>query len=934
MTTITPPEKQTPQTPERVERSQSWHRLTVKEAVQQLGVHETAGLNAREAAERLAAHGPNELAERGLKSPWRILREQFTATLMVILIVAAVISAALGDYKDASVILSVVFLNALLGFFQEYRAEKAIAALKKMAVPSVKVRRDSQVREISARELVPGDVVLLEAGNLVPADGRLLSSSNLRIQEAALTGESEPVEKNAHTTTPEDAPLGDRRGMAYMGTAVSYGRGEAVVTATGMRTELGAIAAMIQTVERQPTPLQKRLDQLGRRLAWIALAIVAVIFALGVLRGEDLKTMFLTAVSLAVAAVPEGLPAVVTIALALGAQRMLKRRALIRKLAAVETLGSVTVICSDKTGTLTENRMSVTVLDVAGQRIDMADILARSSPDPQLGAEGSTGALALTLTGGALCNDALLESASGKLADLRVIGDPTEAALVRAAAQLGYKKAELEARFPRIAEVPFDSERKRMTTVHQDLETKLGSPYVAFTKGAVDGILTVSARVLVGQTIEPLTESWRQRINAANENLAQNGMRVLGVAYRPLASLPPETTAPRLEQELVFVGLQGMIDPPRTEVRAAVRTCQAAGIRPIMITGDHPLTALAIARQLGIAQDARVLTGQELDRLSVQELERLVEKVPVYARVSPEHKLKIVQALQNRGQVAAMTGDGVNDAPALKKADIGVAMGITGTDVSKEAADMVLLDDNFATIVAAVEEGRVIYDNIRKFIKYLMTTNSAEILIMLLGPFIGMPLPLLPLQILWINLVTDGPPALALGVEPAERGIMRRLPIPPAESILARGTGRHILWVGILMALISLAVGYGYWDVGSTRWQTMLFTTLAFSQMCHVLAIRSDYDSLFRIGLFSNKLLAGAVGLTVLSQMAVVYMPLLQSFFKTVPLTGPDLLICIFSSSLIFWGVELEKWFKRKNATNEQRKRPVTGQGIRPKKGI
>ncbi len=914
-----------------------WYRLDTADVLARLETDREHGLSQTEVALRLATHGPNELVEHGLKSPWLILWEQLTATMVVILIIAAVVSAALGDYKDAVAIMAIVVLNAILGLSQEYRAEKAMAALKKLAVPTIRVRRNSHMQEISARELVPGDIVLLEAGNLVPADCRLLESFNLRIQEAALTGESEPVEKEPHTLTGTDLPLGDRRNMAYMGTVVTYGRGKAVVTETGMETELGGIAEMIQTVEQEPTPLQRRLDRLGQILAVAALILVGLIFVLGLLRGEDVKLMLLTAVSMAVAAVPEGLPAVVTIALALGAQRMLKRRALIRKLPTVETLGSVTVICSDKTGTLTENRMTVTVLDVAGQRLDLTEHLRQTalvlgSGDEQPSITGDQPTLALLLTGGALCNDALLElePEDNETGYFRTVGDPTEGALVVAAARLGLLKVELERALPRVAEVPFTSERKRMTTIHQIREQRSqisnqpliemlesshwdwGFPFVAFTKGAVDSLLEVSTQVWHGDQAKPLTDRWRERIATANDRLAEDGIRVLGVAFRPLESPGFSGNWDTLEQDLIFIGMIGMIDPPRPEVKGAVLTCKSAGIRPVMITGDHPLTAMHIARELGITTDGCILTGQDLAQLSVRRLEDIVEEVPIYARVSPEQKLNIVQAMQNRGHVVAMTGDGVNDAPALKKANIGVAMGITGTDVSKEAADMVLQDDNFATIVAAVEEGRIIYDNIRKFIKYLLSCNSGELWVMLLAPFLGMPLPLLPLQILWMNLVTDGLPALALGVEAAEWDTMRRPPHHPTENIFGRGMGRRIIWVGLLMGLISLGIGYWYWHTAHANWQTMVFTTLTLSQMGFAFAVRSRRDSLFSIGLLSNKPLLGAVVLTFMLQLAVVYAPFLQGFFKTMALSAEDLAISLLLSTVVFWGVELEKWLLRR----------------------
>jgi Ca2+-transporting ATPase len=916
-----------------------FYRLDRAEVLRHLDVDAENGLAGAEVAHRLDEHGLNELVERGMKSPWKILWEQLTATMVLILIVAAVVSAYLGDYKDAVAILVIVVLNALLGFRQEYKAEQAMAALKKMSVPKVKVRRDGHVQEVSARELVPGDIVLLEGGNLIPADCRLLESINLRIDESALTGESVPVDKDARFVAESELPLGDRHNMTFMGTVVTYGRGQGVVVQTGMQTELGNIATLLQTAGQEPTPLQRRLDHLGKGLALAALGLVIVVFTLGVLRGEDLEFMFLTAISMAVAAVPEGLPAVVTIALALGAQRMLRREALIRKLPAVEGLGSVTVICSDKTGTLTENQMTVTVLDVAGHRVDLIEDLRRmQGQEPGLPPEEPRQeqkamlqehpALTLLLAGGALTNDALLEISDHRL---NIVGDPTEGALLVAAARMGLGKDKLEATFPRVAEVPFDSQRKRMTTAHEfpQSETQISPafdevwnwsgwlgefPYVIFAKGAVDSLLEVSERVWVDDHAEDLTKSWCDRILAANNDLAQQGVRVLGVACRSLEQLPAEGSEATLERDLIFVGLMGMIDPARPEVKDAVQTCKSAGMRPVMITGDHPLTARYIARELGIATNGRILTGQDLSQMSESDLADVVSEVNVYARVSPEHKLNIVQALQDRGQIVAMTGDGVNDAPALKTADIGVAMGITGTDVAKEAADMVLLDDNFATIVEAVEEGRTIYDNIRKFFRYTMTSNTGEIWVMLVAPFLGMPLPLLPLQILWINLVTDGLPGLALGVEPPERDIMRRPPYDPGENFFARGMGWQILWIGILMGLVSLGFGYWVWSIGHPQWQTMVFTTLTLSQMGNALAIRSKKDSLFSIGLLSNRPLLGAVLLTLVGQLAVIYVPFLQEFFKTSALSLQDLGLSLVLSTVVFWAVELSKWIGRRRA--------------------
>lgn len=891
-----------------------WHQAEAAEVVERLGTRRADGLSEAEARRRLLQYGPNELVAAGTKSPWRILWEQLTALLVVILILAAVVSALLGDFKDAIAIAAIVVLNAVLGFSQEYRAEKAMAALKKMASPSVRVRRGGEVKSIPATRLVPGDIVLLEAGNIVAADGRIVENADLQAQEAALTGESEAVHKTAAAIAEKDLHVGDRRNMVYMGTFVTAGRGQAVVTETGMRTELGRIATLIQTVGRETTPLQRRLGHLGKALAGAALALVALIFVLGLLRGEEIRLLFLTAVSIGVAAVPEGLPALVTIALTLGAHRMLKRNVLIRKLPAVETLGSVTVICSDKTGTLTENRMTAAVAVLAdGAKLDL---LAAGRPGARAAAEPG---FELLLAGMALCNDAVMPA--GGAAPL---GEPTEVALAEAAAHLGLRKPELDALLPRVDEVPFQSERKRMTTVHRlpaeaqsspaglrRVFESLGAERAAFTKGAVDSLLQVSGRVWQNGRVEPIGDEWRRRLLGLNDSLAKQGMRVLGLAFRP-AERAETGAGERIERELIFVGMTGVIDPPRPEASQAVAKCKSAGIRPVMITGDHPLTARYIAASVGMNGEAGVLTGVDLERMTVEELEDKAQATPVYARVSPEHKLKIVEALQRRGHIVAMTGDGVNDAPALKRADIGVAMGITGTDVAKEAADMVLLDDNFSTIVAAVEQGRVIYDNLRKFIKYILATNSGEIAVMLVAPLLGMPLPLLPLQILWMNLVTDGLPALALGLEPAESDAMRRPPHPPGESIFHRGLGRHVVWVGLLMGLLSLGTGYGFWRAGEPHWQTLLFTTLTLSQMAHVMAIRSEHDFLFEIGISSNRALFGAVVLTTLLQLALVYVPGLQRVFTTQALPAPQLALAVGLSLVIFLAVELEKWIGRR----------------------
>ena len=902
-----------------------WYRENLEEIVQQLETDLDRGLSEAESEARLQQYGPNQLIETGRKSPWSILWEQLSAPLVVMLIVAAVISAALGDAKNAIAIGAIVILNAVLGFRQEYQAERAMAALKRLAMPTVRARREGQVREMAADALVPGDILLLEAGNLVPADGRLVESANLKIQEAALTGESEPVEKDATLVCSTELPLGDRRNTIYRGTIVTYGRGTVVVTETGMQTELGRIASLIGQVASEQTPLQKRLEQLGKVIGAIAFALSVVILILGLLRGEPLTLMLLTAVSLAVAVIPEGLPAVVTIALALGAQRMLDRNALVRNLPAVETLGSVTTICSDKTGTLTENRMTVAVLDVADGPIDkQIDPISKVdrpgisldaiAPKIQDSSEG--GAIALLLAGGALCNDAVLEAG-----EACAIGDPTETAIVVAAAKAGLPESELDRLFPRIDEVPFDSDRKLMTTLHRCVATPEELPkslaclgnlhpgsipeYWVFTKGSLASLLEISTRVWVGDRIEPLNPTWRDRLETAHDRLAEDGMRVLATSCRPLDEVPKDAIS--LEGDSIVIGLMGMLDPARSEVAEAVRTCQNAGIRVVMITGDHPLTARHIARELGITTEGHLLTGQELVRLSPSELAARVESVDVYARVSPEDKLNIVRGLQERGHIAAMTGDGVNDAPALKKADIGVAMGITGTDVAKEAADIVLQDDNFATIVAAVKEGRVIYDNIRKFIKYTLSGNGGQLWLILLAPFLGMPLPLQPLQILWINLIGDGIMALALSVEPAERNVMYRPPYKPDESIFSRGVGWDIAWVGLFLGGILLAIADRYWTADAANWQTLVFATLAFSRIWLGQTMRSERDSVFRIGLFSNKPLVGATLLTFGLQLAVIYVPFLQGFFGTSALSAGDFAIAFAVSTLAFGALELKK---------------------------
>ena len=903
-----------------------WYSLDSQEAFDRLDSN-AAGLSTDEAKRRLERFGPNRLEERGGRPKWRILLDQFTGFLILVLIAAALISLALGDVLDTIVILAIVILNGVFGYFQEYKAEEAMAALKQMAVPLVRLKRDEQVVELSAEEIVPGDVMILETGNVIAADGRLLTAANLRVDESPLTGESEPVEKDADAVYQSERALGDRHNMLFMGTTVTMGRADVLVTETGMDTELGHIASMIQAVTDEQTPLQKRLDHLGKVLAGFAFVLVAVMFVFGMIRGESFETMLLTSVSLAVAAIPEAMPAVVTIALSLGAQRMLKRNALIRRLPAVETLGSVGIICSDKTGTLTENRMTVVVLDVADDVVQLDPV----DHGPFTMDEPLPPTIALALLTGALDNDAVLVSDDE---GIRSVGDPTEGALVVSAARFGLEKPDLERAMPRVAEAPFDSARKRMTTVNRmpsavdevpiglrDLwEAQPDRPlpsYVGFTKGAVDRLLEISTAVWIDGRVVPIDEAFEERILASEAALANRGMRVLGAAIRPWEQVPEKPTDRDLENDLVFVGMFGLIDPPRAEVTRAVEKCRDAGITAVMITGDHPLTARHIAQQIGITDNDLFLIGSDLNALNEDQLVEATEQVSVFARVSPEHKLELISAYQDRGELVAMTGDGVNDAPALKKADIGVAMGITGTDVSKQAADIVLLDDNFATIVAAVEEGRVIYDNIRKFIKYLLTCNTSEIAVMIIGPFLGMPLPLLPLQILWMNLVTDGMPALALGVESAEEDVMARPPRSATETIFGGGVVGYIAGFGALLATLSLAVGFSLWkDSPDGPWQTVLFSTLIFAQLALALEVRSEKRSLFSIGLFSNRPMVAAVSIGIALQLALIYVPFLQRIFDTESLSAPDLALAFAAALIVIAAVEVQKAITRRRAAS------------------
>lgn len=881
-----------------------WHRLSPVETTELLQVDPAVGLSVAEAAERLERSGRNELAEQETRSPWRILWEQFTSTMALILTAAALISGLVGSLKDAATIFAIVVLFALLGFFQDYRAERAIAALKKLAVPLVRVRRAGQVQDLPATELVPGDMVLLEAGSVVPADCRLLEAHSLKVQESLLTGESEAVEKQTDRIEVTELPLGDRRNLLFMGTLVATGRAVAVVTATGMQTELGKIATLLQQVGQEWTPLQKRLDRLGKVLAVVSVAVAGLIFVVGLLRGEALKDMLLLAVSVAVAAIPEGLPAVVTITLALGAQRMLTRRALIRRLPAVETLGSVTVICSDKTGTLTQNRMTVTGLLGWDALLE-----GRGARD-----KGQEDVERLLLVIGVLCNDALLKVENG---EELVLGDPTEGALITAAAAAGLYRSELEQALPRIAEIPFDSVTKRMITVHQitgscplPLDSCPSTGTLLAAKGALDSVLPLCDRLFVATTFSPLTEQHRQAVQSAADRLSEQGQRVLALALR-LAPTEDGAEIEPLAPRFVLIGLLSLTDPPRQEAAAAVQRCCSAGIRPVMITGDHPLTARAIARQVGIDDSHGALTGIELDRLTPEQFDTAVATVSVYARVAPEHKLRIVESIQRSGGVAAMTGDGVNDAPALKKADVGVAMGKVGTDVAREASDMVLLDDNFATIVAAVEEGRTIYDNIRKFVVFSVAGNTGKILAVLILPFLGMGMPLTPLQLLWLNLLTDGLLGLGMGVERPEPDLMQRAPIAPHSQIFDGATIRYVVLTGSLIGGSCMLVTWLTWQ-GGGPWQTVLFASLALAQVAQALALRSFRNSFLQMGPMTNPLLLAMAASVLLLQGLAIWLPFLQRFFLTVALTGQQLVLVLLPALVVFLALEGEKWLRRR----------------------
>jgi len=928
--------------------NKAWHSHAIAAVANELATHIQNGLSETVAIARAQEHGPNELNEPPRPTYLKRILDQLKSFVVILLIVASLVSAALGDWVEAAVIMAIVVLNAVLGVIQEGKAEEALASLKKMAAPEAHVIRGGHRMTLPARELAPGDLVLLEAGNLVPADVRLVESINLKVDESALTGESVAVQKRAERVLNPEAALGDRSNSAYMGTMVTYGRGSGIVVGTGMNTQIGLIANMIQSFQEEPTPLQKKLDELARTLGVAALAICGLVFVVAAMRDTDprmifqagqgmsaylgafrqqLVDFFIIAVSLAIAAVPEGLPAIVTICLALGMREMVRRHALIRKLPAVETLGSATAICSDKTGTLTQNEMMAVRLYADGRTITVSghgysvdgDFFYDGQP---IRAEQTPVVNAL-LWGGTLCNDADLEVTGERehLPTYRMVGDPTEGALVVAAAKASLWRRQLEKSYPRVTEVPFDADRKRMTTIHAlcDVADDDPSPFrdedqgkfhVAIVKGAPDLVLELCTHQLRRKGVAPLTPADRQVILDANSAMARAALRVLAVAYRRLDHVPDEPTASAIEHDLVWVGLVGMIDPARPEVKPAIEKARRAGIRTAMVTGDYADTARAIAAEVGLLRpDGQVITGAELEAMSNEQLVPRIEHTDVFARVSPEHKVRIVEAFKAAGHVVAMTGDGVNDAPALKRANIGVAMGITGTDVSKQTADMVLTDDNYVSIVSAVEQGRIIYSNIRKFVFYLLSCNVAEIAIIFIATLMGWPSPLTAIQLLWMNLLTDGAPALALGVEKGDPDIMEHPPRPPDESIINR---IMLIRIGIMTVALTVVTLVAFWLgmswQGVTLAETMAFVTLALAELPIAYTARSERYPLYRLGMLSNRWMQRAVGLSLVLMLVVVYVPFLNKPFNTVPL-GPQhwaaLLPLILLPALT---AELTKW--------------------------
>jgi Ca2+-transporting ATPase len=861
-----------------------WYEQSIEEVSANLATDPSNGLSSDEVKSRLERYGPNELEHKEGASILQMFIAQLKDYMVIILLAASLVSLLVNEVVDALVIIGIVIINAVLGVVQEYRAGRALEALKKMSAPNAKVIRDGKELSVPAIELVPGDLVVLETGDYIPADVRLVSTINLKVEEAALTGESVPVEKDAGERLNGDIGLGDQINCGFMSTIITYGRGSGIVTATGMDTVIGNIAKMIQEDVQEDTPLQRKLAQLGKILGTACLVICAIVFGLGLWRGEELLAMFMTAVSLAVAAIPEGLPAVVTIVLALGMQRMVKHNAIMKKLHAVETLGSTTVICSDKTGTLTQNQMTIVKMYTLGQEIDVSG--DGYNPEGSLTIEdqevnlSEQPAIARLMEIQALCNDARLEHITeGGTDEWRVIGDPTEGAMIVAAAKAGIKKDEINNAHPRLQEIPFDSQRKLMTTFHQTKDGQLA----AFTKGAPDILVERCTHIMDSDgTISAIIQEDIDAVMSENKALASHAFRVLAMAFKILPEIPAHPTPEKDEQGLVFCGLVGMIDPPRAEAIKAIKVCKSAGIRTVMITGDYRETAAAIARQLGIvSSDEEVLTGAELNQMSDEQLDEAVQKVSVFARVSPEHKVRIVQSMKNNGHIAAMTGDGVNDAPALKRADIGVAMGITGTDVTKESADMIITDDNFSSIVAAVEEGRVIYSNIRKFVFFLMSCNVGEILIIFIAMLLGWEIPLLPIHLLWVNLLTDAFPALALGTEKKEPGLMDAPPRDPNESILNRDMLINIAVQSLVMTIaVLVSFYYGWQNYGIEMGRTYALVTLIASELLRAYSARSEKLPIWKLGVFSNRNMNIATIVSFGLLLVIMFIPSLRDIFN------------------------------------------------------
>ncbi len=891
------------------QRSDQYYSQSAEDVLGQFGVDLHSGLSAQTAQERVAEYGPNRLESTKQKSHLIIFLEQFKSSMVLILLVAAIISAVIGVMEgegmvESFVILAILVVNAIIGTVQEVKAQSSLEALNKMSSPHTKVLRDGQVEEVVSTDIVPGDIVVLDTGDIVPADLRLIETANLKIQESALTGESVPVEKNEGLLDSGEIPLGDRDNMAFSTSTVTYGRGKGVVVATGMHTEVGKIAHMLQNTQDTETPMGKRLEQLGKVLGYVALGICAFIFLVGIFYGNNWLEVLMMAVSLAVAAIPEGLQIVSTIVLAIGVQRLVKLNAIVRTLPSVETLGSTTVICSDKTGTLTQNKMTVVEGWSGGNRIDFRN----APPAEELDSDEN-----LLLQTALLCTDAHLKMlADGKH---ETAGDPTETAIVDVALALEMNKHILEEQFPRVGEVPFDSERKRMTTLNKMAEDGVR----VNVKGGLDEVLAVSSRIVIHGKVRPITSEDRETIKENNHRMAQSALRVLAVAYKEIDDVPSQVTPETVEKDLIFVGLLGMIDPARPEVVEAVKKCRTAGIRPVMITGDHKVTAVAVADEIGIYREGdKAITGSDLEKMSQETLNRTVQDYSVYARVAPEHKVRIVQAWQLQGDIVAMTGDGVNDAPALKQADIGVSMGIVGTEVAKDASDVILTDDNFATIVGAVEEGRRIYDNILKAIQFLLSANVGEVLLIFIASIFNMGNPLSPILILWINLVTDSLPALALSMDPAEKDIMTRQPRDPKKGFFTKGMTWRIFYQGATIGLISLAAYIvGYQDGGQQLGQTMAFAVLGFSQLLHVRNLHSNKRSSFRTSLGSNKSLLGAIFLSSLLLLLVLLIPGVMPIFGVVEMDSTHWLYVVGLSLLPIVVVELMKWLKFNHSKDE-----------------